>query len=145
MNFLCYTDYQNMTRPVLFIVSAIALVIVRKLRGDDDGGAPGVPDPDAGPEAEYLHLEVGEGREVGPEDKERTVINYGSDNSEARGETSVVSSYNDPGVTSYSEAGQPPLWGHHGPGPGPRDTYSALLRSQGPSRVKLNPLFHQYS
>ena len=48
MNFLWYTDYQNMTRPVLFIVSAIALVIVRKLRGnDDDGGGPAAPDPDA--------------------------------------------------------------------------------------------------
>ena len=133
-----------MTRPVLFIVSAIALVIVRKLRGDDDGGVPGVPDPDAGPEAEYLHLEVG------PEDKERTVISYGSENSEAMGETSgdtepVVSSYGDPGVSSYPEAGQPPLWGHHGPGPGPRDTYSAMLRTQGQGRVKLNPLFHQYS
>ena len=138
-------------------MSAIALVIVRKLRGDDDG-VPGVPDPDAGPDTEFLHLEAGEPRVVTTSD-DRTVISYGSETSdtEAMGDTpgdtgTVVSSYDgDPGVTSYSEAGQQPPWGHHGPGP--RDTYNALLRAQGPSsghsghspRVKLNPLFHQYS
>ena len=135
-------------------MSAIALIIVRKLRGDDDG-VPGVSDPDAGPDTEFLRLEPGEPRVVtaASDDRERTVISYGSETSEEAigdtpGDTHVVSSYDgDPGVTSYSEAGQP--WGHHGP----RDTYNALLRTQGPSsglsghspRVKLNPLFHQYS
>ena len=92
------------------------------------------------------------------DDVGRTVISYGSEASDTEatpGDTgTVVTSYDgDPGVTSYAEAGQLP-WGHHGPGPGPRDTYNALLRTQGPSssghsglspRVKLNPLFHQYS
>ena len=131
---------------VLFVVSAIALVIVRKLRGRDNG-VPGVPEPEAGPDTEYLHLEVGESREAGPEDRGgRTVISYNG--SEVSDPPEVeVSSYTDPGVTSYTEAGQPPPWGHHGPGPGPLDTYGSLLRTQGSSqsRVKLNPLFHQYS
>ena len=136
-------------------MSAITLVIVRKLRGDDDG-VPGVPDQDVGAsETEFLHPEAGEPRVVkaSADDRERTVISYGSEPSdtEAMGDTVVTGYDGDPGVTSYSEACQPPPWGHHGHGP--RDTYNALLRTQGPSsghsghspRVKLNPLFHQYS
>ena len=156
LNCFIFTVRQNIRIwppcSVLFIVTAIALVIVRKLRGDDDVDVPGVPDADAGPEAEFLHLESGDGHSrlvtTSEETRERTVISYGSETSDEVAMAEVSTSYNGDhgGVTSYSEAGQPPPWGHHGPGPGPRETYATLLQTQGhhSPRVKLNPLFHQY-
>ena len=136
-------------------MTAIALVIVRKLRGDDDNDVPGVPDADTGPEAEFLHLESGDGHSrlvtTSDETRERTVISYGSETSDEVAMEEVVSTTYNAGdhrgqVTSYSKAGHPPPWGHHGPGPGPRETYATLLQTQGhhSPRVSLNPLFHRY-
>ena len=55
---------------VLFIVLALALVVVRQLRGEAGDAA-----PSPGPGAEYdEYLNLGEARQAAPEDRERTVI-----------------------------------------------------------------------
>ena len=58
---------------VLFIVLALALVVVRQLRGEAGEAA-----PSPGPGAEYdEYLNLGETeRQAAPEDGERTVISY---------------------------------------------------------------------
>ena len=60
---------------VLFIVLALALVVVRQLRGEAGEAGDAAPSPGLGAEYdEYLNL--GEARQAVPEDRERTVISY---------------------------------------------------------------------
>ena len=109
--------------PVIFLVSAVTLVVIRRLRsaGDTDNVGPPPPQDPGGGGArdEYLQLEGGGGH------TDSAVI-YTT--SEAPG-----------GVGAGAGAGYP--WPGKGPGRG--DYCDPRVRTQ--AHVKLNPLFHQYS
>ena len=111
--------------PVIFLVSAVTLVVIRRLRsaGDTDNVGPPPPqDPGGGGGGagdEYLQLEGGGGH------TDSAVI-YTT--SEAPG-----------GAGAGAGAGYP--WPGQGPGRG--DYCDPRVRTQ--AHVKLNPLFHQYS
>ena len=112
--------------PVIFLESAVTLVVIRRLRsvGDTDNVGPPPPqDPGGGGGAgdEYLQLEGGGGG--GHTD---SAVIYTT--SEAPG-----------GAGAGAGAGYP--WPGQGPGRG--DYCDPRVRTQ--AHVKLNPLFHQYS
>ena len=107
--------------PVIFLVSAVTLVVIRRLRsaGDTDNVGPPPPqDPGGGGSGggdEYLQLEGGGGHT----------------------DSAVI--YTTSEAPGGAGAGYP--WPGQGPGRG--DYGDPRVRTQ--AHVKLNPLFHQYS
>ena len=112
--------------PVIFLVSAVTLVVIRRLRsaGDTDNVGPPPPqDPvgglGSGGGDEYLQLEGGGGG--------------------GHMDSAVIYTTSEAPVGAGAGAGYP--WPGQGPGRG--DYGDPRVRTQ--AHVKLNPLFHQYS